>query len=123
MNVDATSRQNGMRDYSSNVAAWAERQAEALRRRASNEIDWESVDEEIEVVARREHDQVKGRRIVLCVHLLIWQFLPKRRSRSWCGPIIEARTAFQAYQRTAARCGGIRPRHWAKPAATSAPQC
>jgi hypothetical protein len=78
--------------YETDIALWAERQAAALRRRANNEIDWENVAEEIEGVARCERDQIKTRLVVLCVHLLNWQFQPKRRSRSWCRSIVEART-------------------------------
>jgi hypothetical protein len=37
--------------YDTDVAAWAEQQAGALRRRAANEIDWDNVAEEIEGVA------------------------------------------------------------------------
>jgi hypothetical protein len=77
--------------YETDIALWAERQADVLRRRANNEIDWENVAEEIEDVARRERDQIKSRLVVLCVHLLKWQFQPKRRSRSWRGSIVEAR--------------------------------
>ncbi len=40
------------------VAAWAEQQADALRRRAANEIDWNNVAEEIEDVARRARDRI-----------------------------------------------------------------
>ena len=34
--------------YGADIVAWAEQQADALRRRAANEIDWENVAEEIE---------------------------------------------------------------------------
>jgi Domain of unknown function DUF29 len=77
--------------YEDDIALWAERQADVLRRRASNEIDWENVAEEIEDVARRERNQIRRRLVVLCVHLLKWQFQPKRRTRSWRGFIVEAR--------------------------------
>lgn len=70
---------------------WAERQAHALRRRAGNEIDWENVAEEIEDVANRARDQIEGRLVVLCQHLLTWQFQPEQQSGSWRGSIIEAR--------------------------------
>jgi hypothetical protein len=78
--------------YDTDIAQWAVRQADVLRRRASNEIDWENVAEEIEDVARRERDQIKSRLVVLCVHLLKWQYQSKRRSRGWRGSIVEART-------------------------------
>lgn len=40
--------------YDDDVVLWAERQADALRRRASNEVDWDNVADEIEGVARNE---------------------------------------------------------------------
>jgi hypothetical protein len=40
--------------YGANIALWAEQQANALRRRAFNEIDWENVAEEIESVGINE---------------------------------------------------------------------
>jgi hypothetical protein len=46
-----------MRDdnlYDSDIAAWAVQQADALRRRAANEIDWDNVAEEIEDVGISE---------------------------------------------------------------------
>jgi hypothetical protein len=33
--------------YDTDIVLWSERQADALRRRASNEIDWNNVAEEI----------------------------------------------------------------------------
>ena len=46
--------------YEADIAAWAEQQADALRRRAANEIDWENVAEEIEDVARRDRNRIYG---------------------------------------------------------------
>ena len=39
--------------YDSDFALWSERQADALRRRDGNEIDWDNVAEEIESLSRR----------------------------------------------------------------------
>jgi hypothetical protein len=77
--------------YDTDIAQWAEQQAELLRRRASNELDWLALAEEIEDVARRERDQIESRLSVLCEHLLKWQFQSERRSGSWRGSIVEAR--------------------------------
>jgi hypothetical protein len=38
----------GVSDYDTDILQWSERQADALRRRAANEIDWDNVAEEIE---------------------------------------------------------------------------
>ena len=40
--------------YEDDILLWSEHQAEALRRRAANEIDWENVAEEIEAVGRSQ---------------------------------------------------------------------
>jgi Domain of unknown function DUF29 len=40
--------------YDEDIVLWSERQVNALRRRAANEIDWDNVAEEIEDVGRSE---------------------------------------------------------------------
>jgi hypothetical protein len=42
--------------YEDDILLWSEHQAEALRRRATNEIDWENVAEEIEAIGRSERN-------------------------------------------------------------------
>jgi hypothetical protein len=80
-----------LRLYNTDIVAWAEHQALALRRRAANEIDWENVAEEIQDLAARQRDQIESRLSVLCEHLLKWQFQPEIRSGSWRGSVVEAR--------------------------------
>jgi hypothetical protein len=77
--------------YTTDAALWAEKQADPLRRRAGNQIDCENVAEEIEDVAKRVRDQIESCLVVLCEHLLKWQFQPEQRSGSWRGSIVEAR--------------------------------
>jgi hypothetical protein len=77
--------------YDTDVAAWSERQADALRRRAANEIDWDNVAEEIESLSRSDKREIRSRLAVICEHLLKWQFQPDARSGSWRGSIREAR--------------------------------
>jgi hypothetical protein len=78
--------------YEDDIAAWSERQADALRRRASNEIDWDNVAEEIESLGRSDRREIRNRLAVICEHLLKWQFQPEQRSGSWRGFVIEQRT-------------------------------
>lgn len=40
--------------YEDDILLWSEQQAEALRRRAANEIDWDNVAEEVDAVGRSE---------------------------------------------------------------------
>jgi len=77
--------------YERDTALWAEHQADALRRRASNELDWENVAAEIEDVGKSERREIESRLAVICAHLLKWRFQSRRRSRSWAGSIAEAR--------------------------------
>jgi hypothetical protein len=77
--------------YEADIAAWAEQQADALRRRAANEVDWENVAEEIESLARSDRREIRNRLAVICEHLLKWAYQPEHRSGSWRGSVVEAR--------------------------------
>jgi hypothetical protein len=77
--------------YDTDIAAWSEVQADALRRRATNEIDWDNVAEEIESLARSDRREIRNRLAVICEHLLKWEYQPTGRSRSWRGSVREAR--------------------------------
>src|SRR5215469_11376927 len=82
--------------YEDDVAAWAERQADLLRRLArgeqvNNQPDWPNIAEEIEDVAASQRREVRNRLAVLCEHLLKWAYQPDQRSGSWRGSIVEAR--------------------------------
>ncbi|MBN8606658.1 MAG: DUF29 domain-containing protein [Caulobacterales bacterium] len=69
--------------YETDAYTWAMRQADALRRRSANEIDWDNVAEEIESVGESEARELESRYAVLLAHLLKWRFQPDARSRSW----------------------------------------
>jgi hypothetical protein len=77
--------------YEADIAAWAEQQADALRRRAANEVDWENVAEEIQDVARRDRDRIYGALVTAITHLLKWQFQPDMRSGAWRSTVVRAR--------------------------------
>jgi Domain of unknown function DUF29 len=59
--------------YDTDLVAWAERQAKALRRRADNEIDWDNVAEEIEDLAASRKREVRTWLRRICEHLLKWE--------------------------------------------------
>ena len=69
--------------YEADGYSWAMAQAEALRRRSANEIDWDNVAEEIESLGKSFANELRSRYVVLLSHLLKWLFQPERRSRSW----------------------------------------
>jgi hypothetical protein len=61
--------------YGDDIVLWCERQADALRRRASSELDWDNIAEEIEGVAANQKREVRSRLRVVCEHLLKWRYL------------------------------------------------
>jgi hypothetical protein len=83
--------------YQTDVVAWAERQAEALRAGRFDDLDLENLAEEIGDVSRREAEALESHLETLLMHLLKWRLLkwrhnhPDHRSRSWEGTIRVAR--------------------------------
>jgi hypothetical protein len=77
--------------YDTDIVLWSERQADALRRRAANEIDWDNVAEEIEDLSNRERARVYGALRTMLVHLLKWQLQPAMRSNAWRTAVVKAR--------------------------------
>ena len=80
-----------MSAYDLDLHAWASEQADALRRRSANEIDWENVAEEIESLGKQQEAELFNRLVVLLSHLLKWSFQPERRGVSWTATIKEQR--------------------------------
>jgi hypothetical protein len=77
--------------YERDFFAWTQDQADALRRRSVNELDWENLLEEVESMGRQARNELRSHLIVLLTHLLKWRFQPQRRSRSWTFSILEQR--------------------------------
>ena len=77
--------------YDQDFLAWTRDQADALRRRSSNELDWENLLEEVESLGKQQRSELRNHLIVLLVHLLKWRLQPDRRSRSWALTIAEQR--------------------------------
>lgn len=71
--------------------AWATEQADALRRRSTNEIDWDALAEEVEYLAGSHLRELRNRYVVLLVHLLKWVHQPSFRGRSWRNTLAEQR--------------------------------
>jgi len=72
-------------------ALWSEQQADALRRHAADEIDWENVAEEIEGLSRNDKRVIYLRLAIICAHLLKWRYQSTVRSNSGRGSAVEAR--------------------------------
>ena len=77
--------------YDTDFHEWAETQAGLLRNRSANALDWDNLAEEIEALARSDRREIRNRLVVLCAHLLRWEFQPRLRSNSWRGSIREGR--------------------------------
>ena len=77
--------------YDQDFLAWTRDQADALRRRSSNELDWENLLDEVESLGKQQRSELRNHLIVLLVHLLKWRLQPDRCSRSWALTIAEQR--------------------------------
>ncbi len=78
-------------DYDADAAGWSEAQANALRGRRFDLLDWDNLAEEIADVARRERDKLEAALYLVMMHLLKWDHRSLRRSRSWHNTIAEQR--------------------------------
>ena len=77
--------------YDRDFYGWTQNQADALRRRSANELDWDNLLEEIEGLAMAAENELINRLAVLLAHLLKWSLQPTRRSRSWVLTVREQR--------------------------------
>jgi len=77
--------------YESDLYEWTKAQADALRRRASNALDWDNLAGEIESLGTSNLDQIESRLENLILHLLKWKYQPELQCGSWRGSIFEAR--------------------------------
>ncbi|MBF0608329.1 MAG: DUF29 domain-containing protein [Candidatus Magnetobacterium sp. LHC-1] len=78
--------------YEVDFYQWAFHNADLLRQGRFSEIDLENIIEELEGMARRDRRELFNRLAVLIMHLLKWQYQPKRRSESWSTTIGTQRT-------------------------------
>jgi hypothetical protein len=77
--------------YANDFYAWTREQADALRRRSPNELDWDNLLEEVESLGRSVRNELDSRFKVLAVHLIKWRFQPNFRCRSWTLTLKEQR--------------------------------
>jgi len=83
--------------YEQDFFAWANRQAALLRSGGLAQADIEHIAEEIESMGKSELRELENRLTLLFLHLLKWQFQPKRRGRSWELTIKEQRRRLQRH--------------------------
>jgi hypothetical protein len=77
--------------YDSDFYLWTKFQAEALRRRATNEIDWENIAGELETLGKNERQEIGSRLKILLIHLLKWKYQPDRQCDNWHSSVVQAR--------------------------------
>lgn len=77
--------------YEQDYFAWTQDQADALRRRSINELDWDNLLEEVEGLGKQQRSELRKHLMILLVHLLKWRAQPERRGRSWVLSIKEQR--------------------------------
>ena len=77
--------------YKSDFYGWTQDQADALRRRSLNEIDWDNLLEEIEDLAASKRRELRSCLSVVITHVLKWKHQPLRRCRSWSLTLCEQR--------------------------------
>ena len=77
--------------YDTDLYQWTIEQADALRRRAVNELDYDNLAEEIESVGRSERREIQSRLEILLIHLLKWNYQPGKQSDSRRASVSQAR--------------------------------
>jgi hypothetical protein len=77
--------------YEEDFVAWLEDQAERVRRHDTDGLDFDNIAEELEGLARSDRREIRSRLTVLLIHLLKYEFQPRRRTRGWRGTIAEQR--------------------------------
>ncbi|MHB1530855.1 DUF29 domain-containing protein [Acidithiobacillus sp.] len=89
----ATARQLGHPPslYDQDLYVWTMEQADILRRRKPDWMDWENIAEELESMGKRDRRELISRLAVLLVHLAKWRWQPEKRSQSWKNTVKEQR--------------------------------
>lgn len=89
MNTELHTHQSNL--YETDYLKWIETTIEKLKNHDYTTVDWTSLIEEMEGMARKERKRLRSNLIVLLLHLLKWQYQPELRSGSWKGSIVEHR--------------------------------
>jgi Domain of unknown function DUF29 len=82
--------------YDSDYFVWSQRQAELIRNLTLKGLDAENVAEEIESLGKRDRRELLSLAQILFLHLLKWQYQPRKRSKSWQRSINNARKGIDA---------------------------
>lgn len=77
--------------YTEDFYSWAYQQAQLLRDKKFDQVDWSNVIEEIEDLGRSEYRALVSAIEQLTLHLLKWQYQKELRSPSWRNSIDKQR--------------------------------
>lgn len=69
--------------YDQDFYVWTMEQADLLRRRKPDWMDWNNVAEELESMGKRDRRELLSRLILVLMHLAKWQWQKDKRSPSW----------------------------------------
>ena len=81
--------------YSTDMNSWIKQTIGLLREERWNEIDVAHLIEEVEDLGKSERRGITSQITRLLLHVLKWQYQPKRRSDSWLDSITDARTQIE----------------------------
>lgn len=77
--------------YESDYYGWTLEQAELIKNKRLDDVDFEHLVEELESMGASERRELLNRLRVLLAHLLKWKYQPEYRGRSWVNTIREQR--------------------------------
>ena len=69
--------------YQTDETAWLEKMSRLIQERRYNELDYKDLAEFLRDMAMRDRREVMSRLATLMMHVLKWQYQPRKRSRSW----------------------------------------
>lgn len=82
--------------YHTDLVLWSERQADALRRRAANEIDWDNIAKEIESLGENDRHDLASRIQSVLDHLIRLRASPTTEPRrGWKRTLIVQRDSIR----------------------------
>jgi Domain of unknown function DUF29 len=90
--------------YEEDFILWTKKNAELLRRKEFDCVDWENLIEEVECTGRSERQAVESLLTQIVIHLLkisYWQSARERNARHWIGEIATFRVQLKKKMKTA----------------------
>ncbi len=82
---------NVAEQHADDWSSWLQKQAEHLRQRNLESIDFDDLAEELESLGRSDQRALRSHLLILLLHLLKWEHQPNQRGSSWRNSILSAR--------------------------------